>query len=676
MPPLPTRRLLLSLLAALLLGTCHQLWLTASHVAGPTTAAAAGGGQPAHREGGKVAGQSLGAEVPTERGSSNESLVGAAHTVAPIVSDTCSWHVWVGRRLFAGNTGFSVQALEQPVPGPQECLDECHARHGGPCDYFMLEGVTGKAGQNQTMCHVMGVRHEAPQGSFFTCGRDLFGQVNCAGSGRFQYFVAEAMVATEPLLFGPAAADRTEALRRCLRTSNRSTDHIAGIPCEAHKGKAAAGVYRTCREWRCYGDPKWYPAGQRLVDWLRRNKGLGDGQCDAEWDCAGYAYDEGDCIQARRRDRQLRAVCTAWRPPNETRRQLQRLAGRAPRSSGLADEERREFRFGLGAKAALYALQHPPDCARARFVVAERHGGSGFGSRMWFYRMCLTKAFVLGRVFLQLWPGPPDFQHLQPWTNCTPATRQAAAAALGADSEVPCSWPRDVPQWLTATPPQYAHFGLLWWQSQAISYLLRPDPDLLQLLASNGAFLPRPYAGMHVRYHPLKKAESGRRQPFKNYLRMVPQGWKTIFMSVDKNVSSHTAKYPEFDYIYKAKWSKGTDVLVDMMLLAASDRLVFTYSSCFGQMAMHLQLGADFCRPVHAVDNFHHTMGVSLHLFREDELEALPVQLDPTGQSDEALDRCVALLRKADPPSDGLGTWRDHWLSLQPGVAATSLRLV
>lgn len=42
-----------------------------------------------------------------------------------------------------------------------------------------------------------------------------------------------------------------------------------------------------------------YPAGQRLVDWLRRNKGLGDGQCDAEWDCAGYAYDEGDCIQAR-----------------------------------------------------------------------------------------------------------------------------------------------------------------------------------------------------------------------------------------------------------------------------------------------------------------------------------------------------------------------------------------
>ena len=63
-------------------------------------------------------------------------------------------------------------------------------------------------------------------------------------------------------------------------------------------------------------------------------------------------------------------------------------------------------------------------------------------------------------------------------------------------------------------------------------------------------------------------------------------------------------------------FSTGTDVLVDILMLASSNRLVFTYSSCFGQMAMHVQLGRDFCAPVHAVDNFHHTMGLSFHLFR------------------------------------------------------------
>ena len=111
-------------------------------------------------------------------------------------------------------------------------------------------------------------------------------------------------------------------------------------------------------------------------------------------------------------------------------------------------------RYGKGVKAKLFALQHPADCSSARYVVAEKHGGSGFGSRFWFYRMCLSKAFILGRVFLQMWTGPMDFQHLEPWTNCTPATKQAAVALHGPEAVVGCTWPGDVLLWMNAMPPE------------------------------------------------------------------------------------------------------------------------------------------------------------------------------------------------------------------------------
>ena len=59
---------------------------------------------------------------------------------------------------------------------------------------------------------------------------------------------------------------------------------------------------------------------------------------------------------------------------------------------------------------------------------------------------------------------------------------------------------------VTRVCAQYTQFGLLWWQSQLVSYLFRPDQNLQKLIAENEAFLSRPYASMHIRYHPLKKA--------------------------------------------------------------------------------------------------------------------------------------------------------------------------
>ena len=92
------------------------------------------------------------------------------------------------------------------------------------------------------------------------------------------------------------------------------------------------------------------------MDWLRRNKKLGDGECDGQWDCAEYAFDEGDCVHARQRDRQLQINCTAWRFPNTSLSRFQNwkaqsgagaAASQAPPSSLLSQEEKMELRSVL-----------------------------------------------------------------------------------------------------------------------------------------------------------------------------------------------------------------------------------------------------------------------------------------------------------------------------------------
>ena len=61
---------------------------------------------------------------------------------------------------------------------------------------------------------------------------------------------------------------------------------------------------------------------------------------------------------------------------------------------------------------------------------------------------------------------------------------------------------------------------------------------------------------------------------------------------------------------------------------------------------------------------------------REDEVPALAQQFDVTGLSDEAIDRCVAVLRKTEQANEGLGTWRDHVTSLQTTAASMRLFIV
>ena len=59
--------------------------------------------------------------------------------------------------------------------------------------------------------------------------------------------------------------------------------------------------------------------------------------------------------------------------------------------------------------------------------------------------------------------------------------------------------------------------------------------------------------------------------------------------------------------------------LLDLHLLATADALVFTFSSNFGQMALHLMIARrGLCLPLVPLDNTHHAVGRSIVLERSD----------------------------------------------------------
>jgi hypothetical protein len=74
--------------------------------------------------------------------------------------------------------------------------------------------------------------------------------------------------------------------------------------------------------------------------------------------------------------------------------------------------------LGRQAQRELYDLQHPPDCAKAKFLVCKstfrQAAYLGLGARSLVFGRCLTYAFILGRVALLSMVGPGRYYSCSP----------------------------------------------------------------------------------------------------------------------------------------------------------------------------------------------------------------------------------------------------------------------
>ena len=325
-----------------------------------------------------------------------------------------------------------------------------------------------------------------------------------------------------------------------------------------------------------------------------------------------------------------------------------------------------EYRYGSATQKRLHRLQHPTDCSTSQYVLGHRPGGSGFGSRMWYYRMCLTKAFVLGRVYVQTWSdrSRKDDSHSGSWTNCT----LEDVERRGHEAVVYCRWPEDNWRWWDTVPSPYQRFGLLWWQTQTAAYLLRPSADVQDIVNSTlQQWGLQRFAGIHARYGDDKRSET-RKPLFHRYLRMIPPSYEDVFMASDVLMGKWKARYNQYRWLEKPPLSnKKLRIAVDLALLSVAGPLIFTYSSNFGQMALHLYLAADFCRPYAAVDNAFHSMGKSFYLLAGNVTLKRPytiTQWETSAQSkNHSLERRVAV-------------WHDHVSSWRPQVGLSRIYIL
>merc|ERR1719282_959545 len=252
-------------------------------------------------------------------------------------------------------------------------------------------------------------------------------------------------------------------------------------------------------------------------------------------------------------------------------------------------------------QARLKYLQNPPNCNTARKLVCNLNKGCGYGCQIHHAIYCFLVAYGTERtmvlksqgwrynkkgfeeVFLPLsescndpnghsratWPGSPDTQVLE-------------LPIVDSVSPRPPYLPPAVPADLVDRIARLHGDPIVWWVSQFLKYMLRPQPHLRAMLKAtveNFKF-EHPIVGIHIR-------------------RTDKVGTEAAFHSVEEYVTSDEPrvlgecrkKYPDVEFLgdqdiarsaaVSSRYSDSSlrGVIQDIHLLSLTDHLVCTFSS-------------------------------------------------------------------------------------------------
>jgi len=293
-------------------------------------------------------------------------------------------------------------------------------------------------------------------------------------------------------------------------------------------------------------------------------------------------------------------------------------------------------------QAELYTLNHPRDCGAALLLECDSSKGldQGTGSRLFYLTRCLAKALEAGRTCV-LNPNMAGTELMlspfEPWSNCT----MADVARGKTEGRVVTYEPKSMPDYGVVdavkaglVPKQYAEHGYFWWKAQEIAYALRPTADTKRALADHKKAIGwpadgTPVHGMQVRRTDkvegkLKEADA---VPLSTYAERlldkvattrVPQSAavRTVFLASDdpkirKEANKVAAQLavrflqnppapPRTIGVFTGRALKDA---LDILALADTATLVFTYSSGFGALAFLIKLAREgYCGSWISVD--------------------------------------------------------------------------
>mmetsp|Transcript_21590 Transcript_21590/g.47393 ORF Transcript_21590/g.47393 Transcript_21590/m.47393 type:complete len:593 (-) Transcript_21590:346-2124(-) len=299
----------------------------------------------------------------------------------------------------------------------------------------------------------------------------------------------------------------------------------------------------------------------------------------------------------------------------------------------------------LDVQADIYKLQHPQDCSAVPLLECDSSKGmdQGTGSRLFFLTRCLAKCVELRRTCV-LNPNMPGTTQMlspfEPWSNCTMADVQKARNAGRGRHMV--YEPKSMPDMAVIegikgglVPKQYAKRGYFWWKAQEMLYALRPTPSTVRALQEHKRAIGWPADGTRVHGMQVRrtdkvegKLKEAEKVPVDQYAeklvmmaetRLKPNDQvpvKTVLLATDDPKIQAEAKEAEKKYglqflkilpapkrkIGNFKGRELKDAL-DILVLADTEVLVFTYSSGFGALAFLLKLAREgYCTSWYSMD--------------------------------------------------------------------------
>jgi hypothetical protein len=167
--------------------------------------------------------------------------------------------------------------------------------------------------------------------------------------------------------------------------------------------------------------------------------------------------------------------------------------------------------------------------------------------------------------------------------------------------------------------------SFLWWKSVAAAYVLRVNPAIHPAAAEirrwqRPASWPQDpavkVATMHVRHG--DKATENPLIPFEHYIlelrKYFPDVKHVQVITNDADVEEKYAAFPDITFLELDRLDSDIAIYRDFYVLAMGDVLVGTYTSNFGQMALHLSLmRTGFCSSLLFLHSYFHTDANTFH---------------------------------------------------------------
>lgn len=275
-------------------------------------------------------------------------------------------------------------------------------------------------------------------------------------------------------------------------------------------------------------------------------------------------------------------------------------------------------------QARLKYLQNPADCSTARKLVCNLNKGCGYGCQIHHAIYCFLVAYGTERtlilkskgwrynkkgfedVFLPLsetctdqeggskssWPGKEDTQVVE-------------LPIVDSVNPRPPWLPPAVPRDLVDRISRLHGDPIVWWVSQFLLYMLRPQPHLAEMLKTtenNFNFL-HPVVGVHIRrtdkvgteaaFHPVEEYMNHVLEWFRQYELTHDLDKKRVYVASDdpKVLGECRKKYPEVEFLGDQEVAKSAavasrysdsslrGVIQDVHMLSQTDFLVCTFSS-------------------------------------------------------------------------------------------------